>query len=208
MTELLDAVDQLTKPAIEHMTQTKDDGTYLRTHTAEHKPLLTQLKDAVNPSANTSAGSASLASARNPINSEALWEYTKMFTAIGDWCRIAGADRTKDPIVDLRRWYIAYTKDDNDPDWYIRELRRWVNLIRKLLDPPKRIEITTACPVCKKRTWVDADGNEILFPVIIEYRVPNEGETIRPNALCRACETVWQGYDSVEELAAELTETG
>lgn len=208
MTDLLDAIDALTKPRIEHMAQTSDEGKYLHTHTAEHKPLLTQLKDAVNPSSNTNAGSASLASARNPINSEALWEYTKIASAIGDWCRIAGADRTRDPIIDLRRWYIAYTKHDADPDWYVAELRRWAKLISKLLDPPKRIELTVACPVCGKRTWVDAEGNDVLFPLVVEYRVPETGESIRPVALCRACETIWHGIEAIEELGIELTETG
>lgn len=72
---LLDAVDALTKPSVENVKQTTDDGTYLRTVPVEHPPLLQQLADAVVPSAGNDGGSKSAsARERNIVDSEALWE--------------------------------------------------------------------------------------------------------------------------------------
>jgi len=203
---LLDAVDDLTKSRIEHMTQTADDGSYVKAHSVEHPALLHQLRDAVNPSSNTAAGSSSLKSTRNLIDSDALFEYGKMTAAIGDWCRIVNIQPTREPVADLRQWYIAYDRTGADDQWYISELRRWANLIRNILEPLKRIEVTTPCPVCGKRTWLDLDGKEMIFPVVIQYRLPKTGEAIHPNAICRACETVWEGIAAVEELGEELNE--
>lgn len=206
MTDLLDAVDALTKPRIEHLPQIDDDGKWLKAHTVEHPPLLVQLKEAVNPSTNTAAGSSSLASTRNLVDSDALFEYSTMTAAIGDWCHIIQSERTRDPVVDLRRWYIAFNRTDSDPSFYLAELNRWAKLIRNILEPPKRMEVTTPCPVCDKRTWTDPEGNELLFPVVVEYKVPQDGEAIKPTALCRACDAVWKGFDAVKELAEELNE--
>jgi hypothetical protein len=205
MSDLLDAVDALTKPIIEHFSQKDDDGKFVKAHTITRDPLLTQLRDAVNPSANNNAGSASLQSARSIIDSDALLEYSKMASAIGDWCRQMKVERTRDPIVDLRRWYVAYDREGDQPDWYRNELQRWAHVIRNHLEPPKRMEVTTPCPVCGKRTWTDAEGNELLFPIMVEYKATDEG-SIKPNALCRACDTVWRGYDAVAELADELNQ--
>lgn len=211
MADLLSAVDALTKTESEHHVIMSDYGVYrapvyVRTHTVTHPPLLERLREAVNPSKNTAAGSSALASTRNLIDSDALYEYSKMTSAIGSWCRAFKADRTRDPVTDLRRWYVAFQQYDNEPQWYIDELRHWATLIRNILEPPKRIEITEPCPVCGKRAYTDQDGNELLFPVIIEYRVPKDEDSIIPKALCRACQTVWAGYDAVAELADELKE--
>jgi hypothetical protein len=207
---LLEAVLTLTKPIIEHLAQYDDDGTYLRTHTTEHLPLLEQLRDAVNPSSNTAAGSSSLPSTRNLIDSDALYRYSLMTSAIGDWCRIIGVTPTRpphrDPVKDLTEWYIAYNRGTDDGEWYIAELRRWAAQIRNLIEPSKRIEVTTPCPVCGKRTWTDQDGTELLFPIVVEYRMPKDGEAIKPTALCRACDAVWSGIGAIRELGEELTE--
>ncbi|KTR02087.1 DUF7341 domain-containing protein, partial [Curtobacterium luteum] len=78
-TRLLDAVDALTKPTIDHVRQTTDDGEYLRTVPVEHPPLLQQLADAVVPSAGNDGGSKSAsARERNVLDSDALWELTRI----------------------------------------------------------------------------------------------------------------------------------
>lgn len=207
MTDLLEAVDALTKPIIEHISQTDDDGKWIGTHTVQHPPLLQQLGDAVNPSSNTDTGSSSSASARSLINGDALFEYAKISSQIADWCRIAGAERIKDPVAALRTWYVQMlTFNDRDDTFYVNMLRKWAATIRGKLDPPKRLELTVSCPVCGKREWCDDQGNGSLFPVVIEYRRPVDGEPIKPTAMCRACKTVWQGTEAVEELADEVNE--
>jgi hypothetical protein len=205
---LLDAVDDLTKPIVEHLTQKEDNGTYIRTHTAEHLPLLEQLRDAVNPSSNSAAGSASLKSTRNLIDGDALYRYALMTSAVGDWCNMLKVTRSRNPVTDLRRWYVAYAATGADGKWYVSELSRWAFQIRNLIEPPKRFELTIACPVCRSSTWLDADGARIPHPLIVEYKVPADGASIKPKAMCRAegCEAVWVGYEAVEELSEELAE--
>jgi hypothetical protein len=207
--QLLDAVDALTKSTFEHHPQKTDAGTYIKTHTAEHLPLLAQLRDAVNPSTNTAAGSSSLKSTRNLIDSDALYRYSLICAAIRDWCIILGQERTRDPIVDLRQWYIAYTRDTrNEGIWHLAELRKWAALIRNLIEPAKRLELITPCPVCKSDQWTDHEGQTLRHPIIIEYRQPTDGTAIKPHATCRneTCGAVWENLDALKELGEELEE--
>lgn len=209
--DLLSAVQALTRPQHEHFPQTDDDGKLVKLHSIQQPPLLEQLYAAVNPSANKSAGSASLPSTRNLIDGDALFEYAKMAAAVKDWCRLVTIDPTRDPVVDLDAWYVAFTAanhDDTAADWYRTELRRWATLIRNILEPPKRFEITTPCPVCKSETWTNPDGEEIRHPILVEYRVTPEGNPVRPRARCRAaeCGATWDNLEAIEELGTELSE--
>jgi len=209
---LLEAVDDLTKPIIEHLTQKDDDGTFLKIHTAEHLPLLHQLRDAVNPSSNTAAGSSSLASTRNLVDSDALYRYSLITAAIGDWCRIIGVVPTRtphrDPVTDLRQWYIAYERTGDDGEWYTRELVKWANVIRNLVDRMvERFPVRgVTCPVCKSATFTTDDGEQVMFPILIEYRRPKDGEHIRPKAICRNtdCGATWEGEEAIAELREEV----
>jgi hypothetical protein len=217
---LLDLVDALTLPIREHHIQMHDYGVYLepvymKTHTTEHPPLLAQLAAAVNPSSNTAAGSASLKSNRNLIDSDALYRYALMTSAIGDWCRMWKVTPTRVPaddgnaraMADLRQWYIAYTRGCDDPQWYIKELGRWVSLIRNLVEPTMvRIPVRVRCPICQAITFTTEDGEQSTFPIVMEYRKPKDGESIRPTATCRNtdCGAVWEGYDAIAELGDEV----
>lgn len=214
---LLDAVDALTKERTEHMAQTDDDGKWLRTHTTQHPPLLTELRNAINPSSNTAAGSSSLASTRNLIDSDAMFEYGKMTGAIGDWCRIYQVRPTKDPIVDLRRWYIAFELNRSDSGWHERELRRWAHVIRNILEPPKKFEVKIACPVCHSWIWINPDGEQIRYPIIVTYRLTIDGTMANEKAHCRAsttdsagtpipCGAEWDSFAAIEELGEETEE--
>jgi hypothetical protein len=205
---LLDAVDALTKERTEHMAQTDDDGKWLRTHTTQHPPLLTELKNAINPSSNTAAGSSALASTRNLIDSDALFEYGKMTSAIGDWCRIYKVPTTRDPITDLRRWYIGFELNPSDSGWHEKELRRWAATIRGILNPPTlTIPVEGACPVCLATEWGDIINGGGTQPVQVRVWVDEDsGAATGHTALCRACRAVWSGFDAVMELGEEVNE--
>lgn len=210
--DLLAAVHALTRPHVEHFTQKTDAGELVKIHSIEQPCLLEQLYAAVNPSNNKSAGSASLPSTRNLIDGDALFEYAKMAAAVKDWCRIVGITPTRNTTKDLDAWYVAFnaipTEDDGPADWYRTELRRWASLIRNIMEPPKRFEITTPCPVCGSETWTNPDGEQIRHPILVEYRVTPEGNPVRPRARCRAtdCEAVWDNLEAIEELGTELAE--
>lgn len=201
MSDLLELVDQLTKPSIDHLSQTTDTGEWLRVHTVEHPPLLTRLEDAVRASLGSGkSGASTLARERNMLDSAALYEATRIRTLIEYWCRIRGVGVTRNMVTDLRRWYVAHIAQSDPQDaFYIRTMRGWVATIQGMLNKPERIEITTGCPVCGAREWWDRDGVHQLNPVIVDY---HEGPDVLEDALamCRACETVWRGVAQLRHL--------
>lgn len=205
---LLDAVDALTKPVINHVAQKTDAGAWLRVKTIEHVPLLQQMHDSVHPSSNAKDGSGSSKSTRSVIDLDALFEYAKMSSAIRSWCNILKVQPTRDPVVDLRRWYVAFTAlPEHDDTFYRRELRRWAGIIHKHLDPPQSFVPEGACPICGQTSWGDRINGGDMWPIVVEYRIDdNTGNTKDHTALCRLCRTLWEGYDSVMELAEEINE--
>ena len=212
--DLLDAVDALTKNQVEHFPQKADDGSWLKAHTVTLPPLLLRLAQSVT----SSTGSGGRQSGSSPwaasmLDSESLYQFGQIKQAIGDWCRMVSVIPTRegDPdmraLTDLRQWYIAHTaRTDTQDEWYIRELRRWAHLITSKLDPPRRFELEYPCPICGQSKYTDAEGNELKFPVVVEYRDYGTAESIRPKALCRACEAVWRGEPSIRELGDEMTQ--
>lgn len=207
VTELLAAIDRLTKPETSKVIQERNGITC--TSSVERPPLLTQMAESVNPSSNKDTGSASSPSTRSPADLDALFEYAKMTAAIGDWCRIEKIGATRDAVVDLRRWYASRLALVNpDDSSYIRTLRKWEHTIRNHLDPPKTFTIPVGCPVCGKREFGDSD-NGGTFPIMVEYRRSDDEQTVgQEQATCRACKTVWFGRAAIEELGEELRESG
>ncbi|MEX8031700.1 DNA translocase FtsK [Microbacterium sp. 20-116] len=69
-TDLLDAVNTLTKEQHENIAQKNDDGRWLKAHTVTHPCLLQRMHDTVTPSSKRDTSSASSASTRAPLNLE------------------------------------------------------------------------------------------------------------------------------------------
>ena len=215
MTEnrLLDVVDALTKPTIDHVRQVTDDGEFVRSVPVEHPALLQQLADAVVPSAGNDGGSKSAsARERNIVDSDALWELTKIQVELQDWLR---HDRTlfnrNDLPESLRRWYTHYTAQPHHDadDWYLAELHRWERTITSRLDrTTKQIETGHLCPLCKTDTWIDGDGQRQPARLILSYRKHDTGRTSEERVICQRCRTGWDNVDAIQELGDELAETG
>jgi hypothetical protein len=109
MSELLDAVDNLTLPR--NVKVQTDDG-----HTwASEDALLFQLEQAVSSSLKSGSGSGGAAWERNVLDSAALYQAGIIRAAIGDWCRIAGVKGRRTPIDGLRAWYVARLSASPDP---------------------------------------------------------------------------------------------
>lgn len=200
MSELLEVLDELTKPSFDHLQQHGDDGEWLRTATVEHPPLLQQLEDAVRASIGSGkSGASSLARERNMLDSDALYHATRIRGLVEDWCRIRDVRVSRDMVVDLRRWYVAHNAQAEPRDeFYTRTMRGWVTIIRGMLDRPDRLEVTTGCPVCGAKEWWDRTGTRYANPIIVEYRKgPEMLQDAR--ALCRACDKVWQGVGQLRD---------
>lgn len=209
---LLDAVDALTKPTIDHVKQTADDGTYLRTVSIEHPALLQQLADAVVPSAGNDGGSKSAsARERNVLDSDALWELTRIETQLRDWLRHdrSAFDRSDLPAT-LRRWYVGYIAHPATAEldeWHVRELRRWERVIVAKLDRSvKQIPTGYLCVLCRDAQWVDQDGERQPARLILSYRRDDDGRTSEEQVTCQRCRTRWDNWDAIKELGEELTE--
>lgn len=206
---LLEAVEALTRPVIEHVAQRTDTGKWIRTHTTESAPLLTQLHDKVWPSGGNDANSKAAPNERSVADNNALYEYAKICSQIGDWVRLAGGNATRDPITNLQRWHALYVGTDRDADdWYTRQLRGWAHHIRKMLDKPSAFTLAGACPVCGATEWGDMINGGGMRVLKVEYVLDDHDHPKDVNALCQACRVVWEGRDAVEELADELNEKG
>lgn len=212
-TRLLDAVDALTKPTIDHVKQTADDGTYLRTVSVEHPALLQQLADAVVPSAGNDGGSKSAsARERNIIDSDALWQLTRIETELRDWMRhdFAAFNRNDLP-ASLRRWYVGYeaqvNRSDELTEWLTRELRRWERVILAKLDRTrKQWDTSKLCPICKQARWIDEHGDSQPARLVGSYRRDDDGRTSEERVTCQRCRESWDNLDAIKELGDELAE--
>ena len=198
--DLLSVVDELTlsKP----VKVPTDDG-----HTwATEDPLLVQLQEAVSSSLSSGSGSGGAPWTRNVLDSDALHQAAIITSTIGDWCRIAGAEVTRDPVKDLRAWYAKRLSAQDPESFYLGVLLKWVATIRTIISPPKTLEILGACPVCKEQTYTNATGETVRNPLVMIYRPDTTNMHKAARATCRACDTVWQGDEAMEELADELKE--
>lgn len=212
-TRLLDIIDALTKPTVTHIKQTSDDGEYLRTVSVEHPALLQQLADAVVPSAGNDGGSKSAsARERNVLDSDALWELTRIETQIRDWMRhnLAAFNRNDLPRS-LRSWYVTYqaeaTRSLITDDYFVRELRRWERIITTKLDRTvKQIPTGYLCVLCGTQQWIDPDGERQPARLILSYRKDEDGRTSEERVTCQRCRTGWDSMAAIEELGEELSE--
>ncbi|MDK8171738.1 hypothetical protein QP735_04265 [Curtobacterium citreum] len=211
-TRLLDAVDALTKPTVENVKQTTDDGEYLRTVPVEHPALLQQLADAVVPSAGNDGGSKSAsARERNVLDSDALWELTKIQTELRDWMRHERHlfDRADLPAT-LRRWYVGYIRQVTAAEldeWHVRELRRWERVITAKLDRSiKQWDTGKLCPICKQARWTDQHGDSQPARLVGSYRCDEDGRTSEERIVCQRCRESWDNRDAIKELGEELVE--
>lgn len=200
MTELNDVVDDLTLPR--NVKIETDDG-----HTwATEDALLVQLREAVSSTLNSGSGAGGSPSTRNVLDGDALHKAAIITSAIGAWCRIAGAEVTRDAVTDLRAWHAAFIGRNEPEEFYIRQMRAWAGQIRAMTNPPKVIEITAPCPVCGEGSYVNDLGERITNPLALTYRPDSDHMWKNSRVMCRACEAVWVGGDAMEELRDELKE--
>ena len=196
MTELLDAVDALTKPYRDTMRDT--DG---ETITGVRPPRFAQLENAIRGSANSGSGAGGHASERNMIDFDALQRWRDIRDELNAEAVKLGAKVSKNPAVTLRRWYIAAEArtltDTYSAEWE-RRLTSWAAWIDRKLDPPFQMEVNVPCPLCGKRRFVN-DNNDEVNAVIAEVNARDLHTTYR--IWCRACEQVRDGIHAVREWA-------
>lgn len=196
--ELLDVVDDLTVP--KPVKVPTDDG-----HTwATEDALLVQLEQAVSSSMNSGSGAGGSAWTRNVLDSAALHQATTITATIGDWCRMGGVKVTRDPVADLRAWYVARltappAKREAD-GFYIDQMRAWAGQIRVMVLPPHRpLEVVGAtCPDATEPTFDDAGDP-------IPHRIRGWIDDHQPRLRC-TCGREWVGWVAARALRYEIDE--
>jgi hypothetical protein len=206
--DLHDVVRELTEPTYEHVFQKSEGGDGV-TVTVEMPGLLEQMRQAVMPSSNSDAGSASAKHTRSIADLDAMYEYAKMTAQIGSWCQMVRIRVTRDAVVDLVAWHDKARSvfAPEQLDWYRRTLTGWANQIRNHLEPPEAFTPHVACPVCGATGYGNAIDGGGSWPIEIRYRLDANETMTDEVARCRAtCKTVWYGHDAIVELADECNE--
>ncbi|MGW9587477.1 DUF7341 domain-containing protein [Microbacterium sp. NPDC055455] len=200
--ELLDAVDELTKPVVLHHTVADSRFTCIVYDT----PLLDRLQEEIRFSLSRE-GSKSLPNQRIPLNSGALMLFMRISSQVADWAHGArGVVYKGDPSRTLRAWYVAWSQTQREPgeiNARVKLLHGWAASIRRELEPPRQRELPDACPACgADEYW--RDGERLPKPLVLEIpRNPDLSLIDESTAACRACDKRW----GARELAYELETT-
>lgn len=191
MTELLDAVDELTLP--KPVKVPTDDGYTWATEDA----LLVQLEEAIRSTTGRTGG-RSATHTRMILDADALFQFHKITSTIGDWCRIAGTNVTRDPVKDLRTWHARILGLNMSTEFHLTQMQSWVSLIRGKLTPRVTVEFLHPCPECGAVTYTNDDGDTVNHPVLIDYDQGEPFKSVRWS--CRACGHVREGEFGVRAL--------
>ena len=201
MTDLLEAVEALTKPSRTKVVQ--DDGNVV---TVELPSLLDQLDAAIRGSIVGIGGSGSLANERNMLNGDALHKAMTIKSVVKDWARMAGVKPVHGATVTeiLRRWYVAYVGKSTEHTadrFYLGQLTGWAEQITAMFNPPRVRELPDPCPDCHAVEWEnEADGLMYLRPLQIQFQPDLPDLISNAKGICRACPKTW----SARELAYEI----
>lgn len=206
MSDLLDAVDDLTLP---RNVKVQTDSGYTW---ASEDALLVQLTEAVASGLGSPSGGSAAPWARNLLNTDALHAAGMITSQIVDWCRLVKAPTTRNATIDLRSWYVAFvaTQGESLDIFYTRKLRKWAGEIRGMLNPPKMIQMTSACPECREAFYPNEDGDPVPYPIVVQYWANSASVWEGAKASCRACGHEWKGQwelrglrHSVDDMDAE-----
>jgi hypothetical protein len=205
---LLAAVEALTKPTTTGVARKNPKtGLWERAGSVTHDPLLQQIHDRVMPSGENNGGAATAPNERLPFDAHMMYEYSRIASQIRGWAVEAGATTRRPTIAELEFWHMQVIQDRNfDTGWYVLQLRKWERHIRRLLSKTGSFIIEAACPICGATEWGNMIDGGGLYPIKVEYVVDDDGHLTDHTALCQACRTMWEGLDSVDELATELNE--
>ena len=193
--DLLDAVDALTKPTRSKVIQ-GDVVTVVN-----HDPLLVQLEAAIRSDIGGTIAGGGLSSERNILDNDALYQAMQITSMIATWCIAAQVKPTRVPIDDLLAWFEVRP---DAGDFYTDQMVKWADFIRAKMDPTKALEVVGECPECSATVWVDGEGIEHPRPVIVSYLPDDPFGTVQGACRVESCLAIWQGENAIRLLRAQV----
>ena len=201
--ELRHAVDELTLPSFTKVNQDIDGVE--RVTRVEHAPLLTQLEEAIASTIGGGSGRSMTAKwALSVLDSDALYQFSRINSTILDWCRMAGLTRPRHPVDGLRTWHAWALGQDIETGFYVSQLRGWAATIRGKLEPRRSLDLPDPCPACHATTWATEDGDAGMRPLVVTYQPDSIDLLATAKVTCRACGGEWRGIHEVREIAYDL----
>ena len=208
MSELLEAVDALTKPQLVAQWQGEKGAQTIFKRTDE--PLLARLRDAIRNNIGGNGGGKQ-ARERTPLDVGAFQLFEDIDGRIRSWMLGIGgtAGRNLEAEAILRSWFVMWSAGQHEPFEVVRfttTIEGWVRQINDKLDPPNQIEITSGCPICGAE-WMNtgtklADGSDDPNDVErVRVLIAVEHENMDDSyAMCRACRRMWPGLGQMRTL--------
>lgn len=172
-----------------HLTTTRtEDGPV----TAPEPPLLLILERTV--ASNSGRGStAGVSGEGGPLNLGALELLRRIQSDL-----VEAGYPGMEPRAALASWWTDASRED-EPEEGLRILlevgTRWIDGIRELLDPTRRVPMKdTACPGCgNTHVYAESSGETVRTPAVVLY--PG---CLPPEAECMACGTSWSGGELLD----------
>lgn len=210
ISDLLEAVDALTKPIADPVWQDELDARGRakgrRLAMVNRAPRLVQLRQAIASSTGqTHAGHSDAAARAGGLNLAAFTLYEDIDGRIrAAWAEVG--DRSKDdPEILLRRWFV-HTKNlhvsgqlsDSAVMSWRAAINGWVRNIDSMFNPEVVKELKGPCPNCEAERFKDRDGVE-KSALYLHYSEANE-----PEAVCRTCGWAETGPRRLLELGYHL----
>jgi len=208
MGDLLDAIDELTKPVTVklHQLEVLSRGRGARAERVIHRKdpaLLDRLRVAISNNMGGGSGAGQAARERTPLDIAALTLYEEIDERIRSWVLELGGKPDGDLGGRLQHWYRLFIGSSMaDEGHRLLVVRRWVQSIRDLLEPPSKAEITASCPRCG-RMWVLVGHGEQAEPVRALWMISRD--TLEESyAICRGCSVRWVGVHDMRALRIAL----
>lgn len=208
--DILAVVDRLTLP---HKTQvrTGDENGESINQQVEHDALLVQLRNSVRSSTGAHPGVGGLASERSVIDSDALEQYHALVGQIVSlYAEVTDARPFRFPESNLRSWFVAFKRQVESRkisselvEAKYRKLNRMAASIEAKLNPPTVLEITAACPRCRKTHATDEDGF-YRRALIVESRIVEYRSLDHTRARCLGCQATWIHGRGMRQLRYEI----
>jgi len=193
MSDLLSAVDALTKPRHSKTVQSNEAGITC-VSPVELPPLLDDLNDAIYASMGGNTSGASDPATRAPVNILALQTLMRISEQVAGWARMAGVVVDKENTTStLRRWYVKFSQRQISGEvesMYVSQMKAWESQIINALDPPREKDLPSDCPSCGASEWWK-DGERFRRPLVIRYRADDGDMIDNATGMCRACAQVW-----------------